>query len=164
MCNLIHIVVFYSQCEFYTQCVILHTVYHFTHSVKFFSQCVILHTVCNLTKYQVLLWAVSTIFRVPKLAKMVKLHHHQLAHKTARLCSRTTIRPGLLKTLRFLRKSSPQHCKIRLGQNQLLRAAAAWPRGRHIFRTFELYQKAISNPVPYNTTISHPQYKNTINS
>ena len=100
-------------------------------------------------KYQVCLWAVSAIFGVPKLAQMVKLHHHQLAHKTARLCSRTIIRPGLLKTLRFLRKSSPQHCKIRLGQNQLLRAAAAWPRGRHIFRTFELYQKAISSSISY---------------
>ena len=31
-------------------CLILYTVYYFTHSVSFYTQCVILHTVCNFTQ------------------------------------------------------------------------------------------------------------------
>ena len=40
---------------FHKECVILHTVCHFTHSVQFDSQCVNLHTVCNFPQSVILL-------------------------------------------------------------------------------------------------------------
>ena len=57
----------------------------------------------------------------------------------------------LFKNASFLLGGSvpKEHCKIRLGQNQLFTVAAAEPGGRHIFRTFELYQKAISSSISY---------------